>query len=88
MCCLLIVVGSLMGISRDTKNTGWLVMALGCLISSVNLWINGSIIVSILNVAIGCVDIYFYFLFNRIEKKRRLSMREKFLNDIMNKKVK
>jgi hypothetical protein len=63
-------------------------MALGCLVNSSNLWFNGNTVTSLINLVIGVVDVYLFFLFVRIDKKKKLSMREKFLNDIMNKKVK
>ena len=63
-------------------------MALGGLVNSVNLWFNSNTVTSLINLLIGVVDVYLFFLFVRIDKKNKLSMREKFLNDIMNKKVK
>lgn len=88
VCCLIIAIGSLTCIFRTKKPWGLLIMALGCLVNSVNLWFNSNTITSLINLVIGAVDIYLFFLFIRIDKKNKLSMREKFLNDIMNKKVK
>lgn len=88
VCCLIITIGSLTCIFRTKKPWGLLIMALGCLVNSVNLWSNGNTVTSLINLLIGAVDIYLFFLFARIDRKNRLSMREKFLNDIMNKKVK
>jgi dolichyl-phosphate-mannose--protein O-mannosyl transferase len=83
-----VALGSLTCILKTKKPWGLLIMALGCLVNSVNLWFNSNTVTSLINLVIGAVDIYLFFLFIRIDRKNRLSMREKFLNDIMNKKVK
>ena len=88
VCFLIIAIGSLTSIFRTKKPWGLLIMALGVLVNSVNLWFNSNTVTSLINLVIGAVDVYLFFLFVRIDKKKKLSMREKFLNDIMNKKVK
>ena len=86
--CLIVALGSLTCIFKTKKPWGLLIVAFGCLANSTNLWFNGNTVNSLINLLIGAMDICLFFLFVRIDKKKKLSMREKFLNDIMNKKVK